>query len=214
MKKLFTLLAAVLFLALTLAGCGNAGTGDDSETAPRRETIIFSGWETVDLGCCATNIPVRETALLGANSVTHAYNDFVMTINADSHTYSTADIINIWGTLEYVGDNDTIQIDHGCPFMYFTISGGDEIEFDLDVIVVAVLISSVLEQGRVYHFEFQKNGAWDADDPNAAFWESFFDEEDLILPAGEYTIALHGGFSVPGGSDSGLRAELTITVTP
>jgi hypothetical protein len=79
------------------------------------------------------------------------------------------------------------------------------------------LASSVLEKGRVYHFEYQKSGSWSADDPDAAFWENFFSEPDLRLPAGEYTITLHGGFGLDeriSDNPSGLVVSLNITVKP
>jgi hypothetical protein len=173
--------------------------------------------ERVDLGCCVTNIAVRDTALIGENSITHTNNDFIMTLNSDKLTYRTTEKIRIWGTLEYVGNDDTVTIFSSCPFMIFSIAGGDEIEFGstLGGAVVDVLVTSVLERGRVYHFDFQKIGGWSADDPNADFWETFFSEEDLLLPIGEYTITLIGGFSLSESiisSESGLRAELNIVV--
>jgi hypothetical protein len=174
--------------------------------------------ERVDLGCCVTEIAVRETALLGLNSVAHAYNNFVMTLNTDRFTYSTTDLITIWGTLEYVGDDDSIEIWSSCPFMIFSIAGGDEFDFGnaLGGSRVDVLVTSVIEKGKVYHFEYQKSGGWSASDPNAGFWEAFFKERDLFLPTGEYTITLIGAFSLTDrvvDSKSGLTAELRITVT-
>ena len=212
MKKFVVLFAIVLLFAL--AGCDNP----IEEIEPQGEADVFSSLERVDLGCCVVNIAVSETALLGANSVTHSYNDFIMTLNSDRHTYSTADVISIWGTLAYVGDYDRIEIWHGCPFMIFSISGGDELDFGMALggAVSEILVSSVLERGIVYHFVYQKSGGWSADDPNAAFWEAFFSEADLLLPVGEYVITLSGGFSLSEqvlGSESGLRAELNIRVT-
>ena len=39
------------------------------------------GTERVNLGCCVTEIAVRETARLGTNSITHTHKDFIMTLN-------------------------------------------------------------------------------------------------------------------------------------
>jgi len=173
--------------------------------------------ERVDLGCCVTEIAVRDTALLGENSVTYTSDDFVMTLNSDRYTYSATDIIIIWGTLEYVGDNDTIEIWHGCPFMLFRTEGGKEIDFGsvMGTFTASVLVSSVLEKGRVYHFDHQKSGGWGADDPNAEYWANFFSTKDLFLPEGEYTITLRGAFGLTERtqeSASGLIAELRIEV--
>jgi len=182
------------------------------------ESGEYQDAERVDLGCCVANIPVLETALLGENTVTHTNNDFIMTLNSDKHIYSTRDIIMIWGTLEYVGDNETVEIWHGCPFMGFSIAGGDAFDFGsvMRDVMLFVLVSSVLERGRVYHFDYIKSGGWSADDPNAEYWESFFSKKDLLLPVGEYTITLNGNFGLServSDSESGLSAELKFVVT-
>jgi len=162
--------------------------------------------ETVDLGCCVKDIVVRDMALLGANNVTHADNDFIMTLSSDKRTYKSKDKIIIWGTLEYVGDNDEVTIWHGCPFMLFSVTDGDY--YNLGTGVVDILTNSVLEKGKVYHFDYQKSGGWDANAPDAEFWENFFSEKDLILPRGEYTITLRGDFSLSDSDDFPFPEEL------
>ena len=168
--------------------------------------------KTVDLGCCVSNIPVRRTPLLGANSVTVTTDEFIMTLNTDQKVYSETDVIRIWGTLEYIGDSRTVQIWHACPFMMFGIRGG---KFDLEAFAALIGTSSTLQRGRVYHFEYQKSGGWGANSPDAAFWEAFFREPDLILPAGTYTVTLFGDFTIGEHEQrrqSGLFAELTFVV--
>jgi hypothetical protein len=165
----------------------------------------------VDLGCCMTKIAVRDEALLGANSVSHNNDNFIMTLNSNRRAYSTTDIIRIWGTLEYVGESDTIEIWSGCPFMQFSIAGGDELDFGSVLIggQFDVFVTSVLEKGRVYHFDYQKSGGWSGDDPNSAYWENFFSEKDLMLPVGVYTVTMVGIFSYNDrvfGCESGLSA--------
>jgi hypothetical protein len=181
-----------------------------SETAEEPEIV-----KIVDLGCCVKGIETRETALLGMNSASHIYNDFIITLNSDKLVYSATDIIRIWGTLEYIGGNEAIEIWHGCPFMLFSIIGG-KFGSGTYSIIVDILASSVLERGMVYHFEYQNNIAWSTDDPNAEYWESFINEPDLQLTVNEYTIILNGMFSLSERtleSKSGLRTELIITVT-
>ena len=218
--KKFIVLLAIIVLGLFMLGCGGT-TPEIDEAAytpqqPRKdaqdaEDITAGILEIVDLGCCATNIVVRETPLLGINSVTYKSDDFIMTLNSDRKVYAATDVINIWATLEYIGDYDAVEIWHGCPFMVFSISDGGR--FNLGGITFDILDSSVLQRGRAYHFDYQKSGAWDGDAPDAEFWENFFREPDLMLPEGEYTIILRGSFKVLN-RESGLVAELPITVTP
>jgi hypothetical protein len=167
---------------------------------------------TVGLGCCVKDIPVRDAAVLGANSVTHAKNDFIMTLNSDKKIYRTKDTIKIWGTLEYVGGNDTATIWHGCPFMLFSVTGD---RFGFGNAAGTISFTSVLGKDRVYHFDYEKSDGWDADSTNAEFWENFFSEKDLLLPVGKYIISLKGGFSLSenvSGSESGLECNLVIAV--
>jgi len=146
-------------------------------------------------------------------SASHTSNDFVLSLFADQRIYKETDTIQIWATLEYIGDYDEITIWHGIPSIIFTITDGNT--FNMGGAVVEVLVETVLQRGEVYRFEFQKSGGWSADDPDADFWRNFFAQDDLRLPAGEYTIAVIGGFSLTErmmDSPSGLRAELNISV--
>jgi len=178
----------------------------------------YQNAERVDLGCCVTDIVVLKQALVGVNSATHVNNDFIMTLNTDSHIYSPTDVIRIWGTLEYTGDNNSVEIWHSCPFMIFSIAGGNELDFGsvMSGFRVDILVTSVLKKDGVYHFEYQKSGGWSADDPNVEYWENFFNEKDLVLPVGEYTITLNGDFGFSErvtDSASGLSAELSFVVS-
>jgi len=206
MKKMLALGFIVLVILISLAGCSAP-----TEQSARTDMEII---DIVALGCSARrNIAVYDRAMIGANSATHTNNNFIITLNSDKRVYNATDIISVWGTLEYVGENDTIQIWHGCPFIHFVITDGDN--FNTGGASRSVLASSVLQRGRVYHFDHQKSGGWDVDAPDADFWENFFREEDLILPVGEYTITMFGDFwltdRVPD-SPSGLVAEFKITV--
>ena len=146
-------------------------------------------------------------------SAIHATDDFVLSLFTDHRISRTTDVIQIWATLEYIGDYDEITIWHSVPSIIFTLTDGNT--FNIGGMVVDVLEQTVLQRGEVYHFEFQKSGGWSADDLDADFWQNFFAEEYLRLPVGEYTIAVIGGFSLTErmmDSPSGLRAELNIQV--
>jgi len=186
--------AVPVVVALVIVGLVFGKLYIDSTSFFESQLAEVSGTDIVDLGCCVTEIAVRETALLGLYSETFSSSDFIMTLNTDSITYSTTDAVKIWGTLEYVGDNDTVKIWHGCPFMLFSITDGNH--FNVDAMQVFILTTSRLESNKVYHFDFQKSGAYDADAPDAEFWEKFYSESDLYLPEGEYTITLNGEFSL------------------
>ena len=159
-------------------------------------------------GCGNANNPEQ-----GENSISHSANDFQMNLFSDKEVYKTTDVIQIWATLEYTGNDDAIMIWSSDPYMIFSITDGKG--FDTGGVAVDVLLSTVLTKGETYRFDYQKSGGWSADDPDAAFWENFYQEKDLRLPAGEYTITLNGAFSLTEtilDSRSGLVCELKIRV--
>ena len=149
------------------------------------------------------------------NSAGCENNGFEMRLYSDRAVYKTTDAIKVWATLQYVGDGDTVTIWHGEPYMVFSITDGKN--FNSGGSILTVLTSTVLKQGKLYRFDYQKSGGWDAGGPDAAFWENFYREKELRLPAGEYTISVDGWFSLTDaviGSESGLRCELKILVEP
>jgi hypothetical protein len=80
--------------------------------------------------------------------------------------------IFILATLEYIGDEDTVTIWHGDPYILFSISDGKD--FNSDGIFAASSGSIVLSKAETYRFDYQKSGGWGADDPNAGFWEKIY----------------------------------------
>jgi hypothetical protein len=201
------------------SSCSNITSQADGQPAvvSNRGYNVDAGAELVVLSNSGIEVVVRDAALLGENSESHVHNDFIITLNSDRYTYSTTDIITIWATLEYTGENDSVEIWHPLPLMLFKITGGNDIEVG-DVLVGAindVELSSVLERGNVYHFEYRKSGGWSATDPNAGFWEEFFGREYLQLPPGTYTITALGLFKISDyfGIESELSVDITIEVT-
>ena len=49
-------------------------------------------------------------------------NDFTLKLYTDNSVYSTDEAIKIWATLEYVGDENSITIWHGDPYIVFSIT--------------------------------------------------------------------------------------------
>jgi hypothetical protein len=185
--------AVLLIFGLAFAGCNNAKPASDTLVAP---------------GQSASNPPAASEQ--SANS---AGNGFEMNLFSDQEVYKSTDKIQIWATLEYMGDGDTVKIWHGNPYVVFSITDGKD--FSSGYIVQDILASTILDRGELYSFDYQKSGGWGADDPSAAFWENFYSEKDLMLPAGEYTVTASGAFSLNGnmaGSRSALSCKLEIKV--
>jgi len=78
-----------------------------------------------------------------------------------------------------------------------------------------LLKSTIIEKGRLYHFDYKKSVVIDENFPDADFWRTFAQEEDLMLPVGVYTISLTGEFGFTENvisCPSGLACELEIEV--
>lgn len=146
-------------------------------------------------------------------SSTCTANDFVLKLFADKASYTTDETIQIRATLEYAGEKDTFTIWHGLPYISFSLTDGAD--FNVNGMILTVLTSTDLNKGQIYEFDYVKSGGFSADDPNAEFWEKFYQEEDLKLPAGTYTVSVRGAFSLSEdvvNDDSGLSCQLQIKV--
>ena len=138
---------------------------------------------------------------------------FELKLYSDKQKYKTTDEIKIWATLKYIGDNDQIRIWHGLPYISFSITDGKT--FKTDQIFNTVLTSTLLDKGKLYKFNYVKSGGYSADDPNAEFWKNFYQEKNLYLPKGEYTVKVGGAFSIfedAEKSNSNLGEEIKIKI--
>ena len=178
-----------VFIVFTLIGCQDKSILSESKTL--------------------TSVEETDETMLDYSQL------FELKLYSDKSTYSTSDKINIWATLQYIGKNSHIKIWHGNPYINFYISDGKD--FNIGGLVHDVLKSTELENGKLYSFDYSKNGGYDADDPKADFWREFYAGKDLFLPEGEYTIKVSTAFSLDKDSlsnKSSLFEELKIVVKP
>ena len=140
--------------------------------------------------------------------------DFILKLFASSNTYRAGEAITVWAEFEYLGEGESITIYHSIPYLDFQIVSDDG--FEMIPVRIEVLENSTLTSGRTYHFEFHKSGSWSPDDADAVFWDNFFDESNLILPSGIYTITAIAEFSLSSenviDSQITLSTEISITV--
>ena len=148
-----------------------------------------------------------------ANSVSASKDGFELNLYSDKQVYSSSDNINIYATLKYTGDGDTVTIWHANPYMSFSITEGKG--FDTGGVDDRMLSSTVLVKDKLYNFNYQKTGGWDENSPSASYWSSFYSDPNLVLPMGEYTVTVAGNFSLSEDNPSnliGLSCEMKIKV--
>ncbi len=112
--------------------------------------------------------------------------------------------IKVYSTIEYIGENDSIKIWSGEPYFHHMIYDGKK--YINDSVVLDVLKETVLKKGEVYTMPFSKSGGFTQEDPDAKFWEQYFSEKELKLPAGDYTFTATTDFWL----DAGLKEEVTL----
>jgi hypothetical protein len=123
----------------------------------------------------------------------------------DKLEFSTEEKIDFLATLEYIGEEETIKIQHGIPYIDFLISDGKD--FNIGGTVLTVLAVSTLNNGEIYAFPYKKSGGYSEDQPDAQFWREFFSQKDLYLPAGSYTVTLRPSFDIQLPSSKGTSGS-------
>lgn len=120
--------------------------------------------------------------------------NFRLNLYTDKDNYRNNEQINIWATLEYIGSNDQITIWHGLPYVSFTITDGKR--FNAGGTFEDILTSTVLDKGIIYTYNYSKGGGYEENSPDADFWRKFYNQKEMYLPKGYYTIKVQGAFSL------------------
>jgi len=121
---------------------------------------------------------------------------FKISLHSLKDVYSIEEEVLIYGTIEYVGEEDSISIWHGVPFMNFSVKG-EEKEFIVPI-ELPVLKNSTLSKGEEHSFNMMKTGGYYPEMDDYEFWKSFFDEERMLFPEGVYEVRFSTSFSLDG----------------
>ncbi|AOT71441.1 hypothetical protein [Geosporobacter ferrireducens] len=120
--------------------------------------------------------------------------------------------INIYSTIEYIGDEDSINIWSGEPYFHHIIFSGEE--YFNESLTLDLLKETVLKKGEIYTIPFSKSGGYSADDPKAEFWKQYYSEKELKLPKGKYSFIASTAFSLDEEQKQRveLKTEFTVKV--
>ncbi len=126
--------------------------------------------------------------------------------------FAKGEEIDLYSTIEYIGENESITIWSGDPYYHHTIYKGDqcingEITHD-------VLKKTTLKKGEIVTIPFSKNGGFDEKDPDAEYLKQYFSEKELKLPEGEYVFAAKTAFTLDQEQKDRviLKNEFTVKV--
>ncbi len=176
-------------------------------------SMVFTACGTINEG---ENAGTKELDPLPKELAVEAKDElFKLILYLDKDRYAADEVINCYATLEYIGEEDSITVYSGDPLVGFGIK--DDKYFEGGYSVHTILMNTTFLKGQSTEYQFVKSGGWSGDDPNKEFYETFYSEPELILPAGEYEISAAINCSLVLediiGSEYTLSASANITVT-
>jgi hypothetical protein len=148
----------------------------------------------------------------GVVSATVVDGDYQLTITSLWGTWGTGEPIAVWATLEYLGaDEEATLWGTGSGLIGF---GLNEVAGDRDMGPVSSADCVPYPISELYPIttQFSKAGGYSPDDPNAAFWEEYFAETDLYLPAGDWEIRAEATFDA-GDTCTAVPTQMTASIT-
>lgn len=141
-------------------------------------------------GCSQTQ--VQEVKDPGYQIFTAEDENFQVKTYINKLEFEENEEINIYSTIEYVGENNSISVWSGEPYFHHLIHNGEE--YINDDTIETILKETVLKKGDIHTIPFSKSGGYSQDDPKAEFWKQYFSEKELKLPKGDYTFTAKTGF--------------------
>jgi hypothetical protein len=141
---------------------------------------------------------------------------FHLTFEMPKTDWHVGEAITGQATLSYLGSGgiDIGSSGAGPIGFEFAEVGGSR---HMGGISTAELVVRRLDAGAPITSPIKKTVAWSSADPNGAFYQSWFDDPQLHLPAGDWTIAATAGFGTGDftlSDQHSLRAPILIHVTP
>lgn len=150
--------------------------------------------------------------LMAEPKLIHKDDLFEMKLNIAKTNFKVGEPIVYSASLNYIGDNKSIIIWGGHTYILFSVTDGKKIT--MEGVNTAELTATKLNQREKHEYPFFKSGGYSANDPDAGFWKKFYEEKDLILPAGTYLITVRSDFSLTEKViDSHYNGEVYTTIT-
>jgi hypothetical protein len=137
--------------------------------------------------------------------------DFRLTITAPRATWDSDEVIEVEATLEYLGDEEVVSLwGSGAGVVNFGLveESGDR---RMDPVWEADCGPHEITPDEPLGFPFTKSGSYSEDDPDADFWEAYFADPELRLPAGEWQVFAQASFD-PGETCTATPTEMTASI--
>jgi len=141
--------------------------------------LVFAAW-----GCDAS--PAPTTAPLNAKAIGDG---FVLETSIPKGVWSPGEVIPVATTFTWTGaDQKKTVWTFGSGPVTFDLKQLDGRRFSMGSAHTADCAPKTFTRGIPTPIPFQKSGAWDGSDPDAPFYQQFFTDPLLRLPAGRYEL--------------------------
>lgn len=128
--------------------------------------------------------------------------------------YKANEPIECKAILSYVGSEESFQFYSGDPVIMFAIGGGEYFNGETDLLNKGQRVITIQKNNPI-ESPFVKYQGWhlNSDAEAAAFWQSFLNEEDLVLEPGDYVIYAQCAYALEqGGEYTIITTSKRITV--
>lgn len=112
---------------------------------------------------------------------------FRLTITTERSVYTSTEAIPVSATLELLRTEPTTTAGSGSGPVVFGVEQLDG-PVDAGPFMTMDCVREDWAPGEVRVVPFSKSGGYSADDPMAPFWIAYFNDADLLLPAGRYRV--------------------------
>lgn len=141
---------------------------------------------------------------------------FRLTIHAERPTYRTGEAIGTSATLTYFGPEPAVDVvGSGSGLVGFGLRQLDG-QLKMGPGWLDSCRTYPMSRGTAVAVPFVKSGGFIPTDPDGPFWQAYFAERDLLLPAGTWQIdaVLEASLGSCGGERHSLTASVVIGVEP
>jgi len=172
--------------------------------------ILIMLFIVVSLSACEEEETAPITTRQGRQVAESVDDTFMIILYSEKDIYSDIEEIDIWGTIEYIGPKDSIDIHSGIPYMGFDVES-EGVPF-IQNLVLTILKTTTLKKGEVHDFPLRKSGGFSEDGEDADFWRDFYNEERMLFPIGEYQLSFYSGFYIDTRSDYHISIQYQFEV--
>jgi hypothetical protein len=202
MIKKMQAVALMISIILLVAGCGalNMSQGKNGDTDVR----THSDAEDTDVN--NSGLPGSEQQLEA--QMEKVEGDFIYRLVSEKSVYEEDEPLAIHAELEYIGEDDQVDIYHAASPFYFPISEitrGYEIGYVMD----QPLIRTTLVKGVPLRESYTGSGWYSEQDP-PEYLEFIKQVMEGRFPEGKYTVNGYAGFYVEDGDGDGGQTSYRI----